>query len=146
MFIGLVKEMLSSNVHPARRFFLLERVDYEFGHLKTTLTPLRSRACRGKKRSCWISTSVLLVSNSSCLSNRRNTVATANRSSAFARLEHVSISGSLINYCTYCIPTHCLDPFVKETRYRSRSGEPSGRFSSQRSGLNFCASGKIVSF
>jgi hypothetical protein len=98
--------MLSSNVHPARRFFLLERVDYDFGHLKATLTPLRSRACRGKKRSCWISTSVLVVSNSSCLSNRRNTVATANRSSAFARLEHVSISGSLINLL------HILHPYT----------------------------------
>jgi hypothetical protein len=106
LFIGLEKEMLSSDVHPARRFFLLERMDYEFGHLKTTLTPLRSRACRGKKRSCWISTSALVVSNNSCLSNRRNTVATANRSSAFARLEHVSISGSLINLL------HILHPYT----------------------------------
>ena len=81
-------------------------MDYEFGHLKTTLTPLRLRACRGKKRSCWISTSILVVLNSSCLSNRRNTVATANRSSALARLEHVSINWSLINLL------HILHPYA----------------------------------
>lgn len=52
----------------------------------------------------------------------------------------------MMRHETYTIPTHCLDPFENETRYRSRGGAPSGRFSSHRSGLNLLASGKMVSF
>jgi hypothetical protein len=47
---------------------------------------------------------------------------------------------------TYFMPTHCLDPLENETRYRSRGGAPLGRFTSQRSGLNLFASGKMDSF
>jgi hypothetical protein len=63
-----------------------------------------------------------------------------------ARLNSSVQLKSIVDNETYCMPTHCLDPFENETRYRSSGGAPSGRFSSQRSGLNLFASGKMVSF
>lgn len=59
-------------------------------HLKTTLTPLLSNAAHGKNKSCCTSTSLLVVSNNSCLSNRLKTVARARCNSAFASLDSVS--------------------------------------------------------